>query len=68
MGSWRDEDFKKGFIDRVLKIVDEFAPGFSSSIIGMDALSPLDLERVCYFLSNPSKHFSKFSLLGFWTS
>lgn len=31
---------------RVFKIVDEFAPNFSSSIVGYDALSPLDLERI----------------------
>lgn len=31
-------------MNRVFKIVDEFAPGFSDSIIGVDALSPLDLE------------------------
>jgi hypothetical protein len=26
--------------------VEEHCPGFSSSIIGTDALSPLDLERI----------------------
>jgi hypothetical protein len=31
---------------RCLRIVDEFCPGFSSSVIAYDALSPLDLERV----------------------
>jgi len=27
-------------------IVDEFAPGFSKSVISRDILSPLDLERI----------------------
>lgn len=29
-----------------MRIVDEFCPNFSSSVIAYDALSPLDLERV----------------------
>lgn len=44
--SWADPQFKQEFIDRVLNIVEEFAPGFKNSIVGMDALSPLDLEQV----------------------
>ncbi len=46
IGHWADPHFKEAFVYRVLKIVDEFCPGFSSSVIGYDALSPLDLERV----------------------
>jgi phytoene dehydrogenase-like protein len=46
VGSWADPAFKKSFVERCFKIVDEFCPGFSSSVIGYDALSPLDLERV----------------------
>jgi phytoene dehydrogenase-like protein len=46
VGSWADPAFKEGFVQRCLSIVDEFAPGFSSSVLGIDALSPLDLERV----------------------
>lgn len=45
MGSWADPKFKQQFIDRVFGIIDEFAPNFSSSVIGFDALSPLDLEQ-----------------------
>lgn len=37
---------QKAFVDRIYGVIDEFAPGFSSSIIGEDVLSPLDLERV----------------------
>lgn len=46
VGSWADPAFKAAFVQRCLKIVDEFCPGFSDSVIGIDALSPLDLERV----------------------
>ena len=46
IGHWADPQFKEAFVHRCLRIVDEFCPGFSSSIIGYDALSPLDLERV----------------------
>lgn len=46
VGSWHDEEFTQSFVQRVIGIVDEFAPGFSSSIIGTDALSPLKLEQV----------------------
>lgn len=46
VGNWADPAFKEMFVRRVFSIVDEFAPGFSSSIIGYDALSPLDLERI----------------------
>jgi phytoene dehydrogenase-like protein len=46
IGNWADQAFKTAFVNRVFSIVDEFAPGFSNSVIGYDALSPLDLERV----------------------
>ena len=44
--SWADEAFKTAFVDRVLDIVEEHCPGFRRSILHIDALSPLDLERV----------------------
>eukprot|EP00730_Choanoeca_flexa_P012837 TRINITY_DN4667_c0_g1_i1.p1 TRINITY_DN4667_c0_g1~~TRINITY_DN4667_c0_g1_i1.p1 ORF type:complete len:569 (+),score=125.32 TRINITY_DN4667_c0_g1_i1:26-1732(+) len=46
VGSWADPAFKQAFVDRVFAIVDSFAPNFSRSVIGYDALSPLDLEQV----------------------
>ncbi len=46
VGSWEDPAFKEAFADRVFAVIDEKAPGFSSSILGRDLLSPLDLERV----------------------
>lgn len=46
IGHWADPKFKEDFVYRCLRIVDEFCPNFSSSVIGYDALSPLDIERV----------------------
>lgn len=45
-GSWDDPGRKDAFADRVFSVVEEFAPGFTESIIERDVLSPLDLERV----------------------
>lgn len=46
VGSWADPKFKQAFVERVFGIVEEHAPGFRDSVVGFDALSPLDLERV----------------------
>jgi len=46
VGSWADEKFKNAYADKIFSIVDEFCPGFSSSVIGRDILSPLDLEKI----------------------
>lgn len=35
VGSWEDEGFKRAFARRVYSIIDEKAPGFSDSILGM---------------------------------
>lgn len=43
--SWADGAFKDAFVSRVLDVVEDHCPGFRSSIIHVDALSPLDLER-----------------------
>ena len=32
VGNWGDVRFKDGFADRVFRIVDEYCPGFSSSV------------------------------------
>jgi phytoene dehydrogenase-like protein len=45
-GSWDDPGVKDAFADRVFAVIEEFAPGFTSSVIARDILSPLDLERV----------------------
>jgi phytoene dehydrogenase-like protein len=45
-GSWDDPGVKDAFADRVFAVIEEFAPGFTASVIARDVLSPLDLERV----------------------
>ncbi|MBI4601687.1 MAG: NAD(P)/FAD-dependent oxidoreductase [Planctomycetes bacterium] len=45
-GSWDDPGRKDAFADRVFKVIEEYAPGFTASVIARDVLSPLDLERV----------------------
>jgi phytoene dehydrogenase-like protein len=42
-GTW--DDLRDPFFKRVLKIIDEYAPGFSSTIEHAEMLTPLDLER-----------------------
>ncbi|MFN0104573.1 MAG: phytoene desaturase family protein [Bryobacteraceae bacterium] len=42
-GSW--DDLRDPFFKRVLKIVDEYAPGFSSAIEHAELLTPVDLEK-----------------------
>lgn len=45
-GSWDDPGVKDAFADRVFAVIEEFAPGFTASVIARDVLSPLDLERI----------------------
>ena len=42
--SWDDE--RDNFVKNVMDVMDEFAPGFSSSIIDMQVLLPPDIERM----------------------
>jgi phytoene dehydrogenase-like protein len=42
-GNWDDE--KEAFADRCIDLLNEFAPGFRTSVIAKDPISPLDLER-----------------------
>ncbi|KAK9108854.1 hypothetical protein Sjap_016914 [Stephania japonica] len=44
-GTWEDAQFRESFAQRCFSLIDEYAPGFSSSIIGYDMLTPPDLER-----------------------
>lgn len=46
LGDWHDESFKQRFADRVFRIIDQFAPNFSRSVLYRDILSPLDIERI----------------------
>jgi phytoene dehydrogenase-like protein len=42
-GTW--DELREPFGDRVIALIDEYAPGFSSKIEHRQVLSPLDLER-----------------------
>ena len=42
-GKW-DEETKKKFADRCIQIIDDYAPGFKSSVENVHTLSPVDLE------------------------
>jgi phytoene dehydrogenase-like protein len=42
--SWNDH--RDGVADLMIATVDRYAPGFKASVIGRQALSPLDLEQV----------------------
>ncbi|EOX91099.1 FAD/NAD(P)-binding oxidoreductase family protein isoform 2, partial [Theobroma cacao] len=44
-GSWDDPAYRESFAQRCFTLIDEYAPEFSSSIIGYDMLTPPDLER-----------------------
>lgn len=44
-GSWQDSTVRRSFAERCFSLIDEYAPGFSSSVIGYDMLTPPDLER-----------------------
>lgn len=45
-GSWEDPAYREAFAQKCFGLIDEYAPGFSSSVIGYDMLTPPDLERV----------------------
>ncbi|KAL2650946.1 hypothetical protein R1flu_019074 [Riccia fluitans] len=45
-GSWQDLEIREDFAKRCFSLVDEYAPGFSSSVLGYDMLTPPDLERI----------------------
>ncbi|KAG9146668.1 hypothetical protein Leryth_021816 [Lithospermum erythrorhizon] len=44
-GSWEDPTYRESFVKRCFNLIEEYAPGFSSSVIGYDMLTPPDLER-----------------------
>ncbi|KAK8673219.1 hypothetical protein V6N13_111568 [Hibiscus sabdariffa] len=44
-GRWDDPAYRELFALRCFNLIDEYAPGFSSSVIGYDMLTPPDLER-----------------------
>src|SRR5262249_37646369 len=42
--SWND--YRETVADLMIETVDRYAPGFKASVVGRQALSPLDLEQV----------------------
>ncbi|XP_042976470.1 pyridine nucleotide-disulfide oxidoreductase domain-containing protein 2 isoform X3 [Carya illinoinensis] len=44
-GSWGDLAYRESFAKKCFALIDEYAPAFSSSVIGYDMLTPPDLER-----------------------
>ncbi|KAG1368501.1 pyridine nucleotide-disulfide oxidoreductase domain-containing protein 2 [Cocos nucifera] len=44
-GSWKDANIRESFAKRCFSLIDEYAPGFCSSIVGYDMLTPPDLEK-----------------------
>ena len=47
------EDEKGKFASNALRVIDDFAPGFSGGIIGMQVLTPPDIERI---IGSPHGH------------
>lgn len=47
-GEW-DDNLKNCYLERVLRILEEFAPGLTNSVLGSQFISPVDLET-----SNPN--------------
>ena len=45
-GTWDDSGIKDAFADRVFQVIEESAPGFTTSVLARDVLSPIDLERI----------------------
>ncbi|KAH9557186.1 hypothetical protein CY35_07G071600 [Sphagnum magellanicum] len=45
-GSWEDKATRNAFAKTCFDLVDEYAPGFTSSVLGYDMLTPPDLEKV----------------------
>lgn len=43
--AWTDQD-REAFADSVFSWIEQYAPGFKSSIVGKDVLTPPDLERI----------------------
>lgn len=42
-GSW--DELKQGYAERVIEILEEYAPKIKNSIVRLEAISPLDMER-----------------------
>eukprot|EP00039_Didymoeca_costata_P012068 m.172571 g.172571 ORF g.172571 m.172571 type:complete len:594 (+) comp15374_c1_seq3:198-1979(+) len=45
-GDWNDESYKEAYADKVFRLIDSYAPGFSDSVLFREILSPVDLENI----------------------
>ncbi|XP_024520845.1 pyridine nucleotide-disulfide oxidoreductase domain-containing protein 2 [Selaginella moellendorffii] len=45
-GGWEDPKTRESFANRCFDLVEEYAPGFKSSVIDFEMLAPPDLERI----------------------
>ncbi|KAG6580366.1 Pyridine nucleotide-disulfide oxidoreductase domain-containing protein 2 [Phytophthora cinnamomi] len=45
-GSWSKPGVKERFANQVFSVIDEYAPGFTKSVIDYDILTPPDLEKI----------------------
>lgn len=50
--SWH-EDEKAAFANNAIRVIDDLAPGFSDGIVGMQVLTPPDIERI---IGSPHGH------------
>ncbi|MBX9773761.1 MAG: NAD(P)/FAD-dependent oxidoreductase [Xanthobacteraceae bacterium] len=62
--SW--DDHRDAVADLMIATVDEYAPGFKASVIGRQALTPLDLERTFGLLGGDISHGSMSLDQLFW--
>jgi phytoene dehydrogenase-like protein len=46
VGTWADPQLKEIVANRCFEIIEAYCPGFTSSILYKDILSPLDLEQI----------------------
>jgi phytoene dehydrogenase-like protein len=53
-GSW--DDHREEVADLMIATVEKHAPGFTASVIGRQALSPLDLERTFGLVAGDIMH------------
>lgn len=44
-GTWSD-DLKERYLERILRILEEVAPGLTSTVLGSQFISPVDLESI----------------------
>ncbi|HUQ78728.1 MAG TPA: NAD(P)/FAD-dependent oxidoreductase [Patescibacteria group bacterium] len=44
-GAWDEDGRAEAFADRVVKVLDDLAPGLTASITAREVITPLDLER-----------------------